>query len=68
MTDLREYSDAELSLVVMNDEDLYRMMRRTYNNRALREQLEEIYLFTEEQWDDLVETVEADRAEDEEAN
>lgn len=63
-SDLRDYSDAELSLVVMNDEDLYKMRRQPL--RHLREYLEEIFIFTTEQWEDLVETIEADLEEDEE--
>lgn len=56
--DIREYSDEELSLTVMNDYDLYMMRRRPL--RHLREYLEEIFIFTTEQWEDLVETIEAD--------
>jgi hypothetical protein len=56
MQDLTEYSDAELSLVVFNDEDLYRFVRRTYNLRTVRKYLEEMF-----------ETIEADRAEDDDA-
>lgn len=67
MTDITEYSDAELSLIVFNDEDLYKMVRRTYNLRTVREYLEEMFKFNNEQWEDLVETIEADREEDEEA-
>lgn len=67
MTNITEYSDEELSLIVMNDYDLYKMMRRTYNLTRLREYLEEIFVFTTEQWEDLVETIEADREEDDDA-
>lgn len=67
MQDLTEYSDAELSLVVFNDEDLYKFVRRTYNLRTVREYMEEMFKFTQEQWEDLVETIEADREEDEDA-
>lgn len=67
MQDIREYSDAELSLIVMNDYDLYKFMRRTYNLRTIREYLEEMFIFTSEQWEDLVETIEADREEDADA-
>jgi hypothetical protein len=63
-SDLTEYSDAELSLHVMNDESLYRMRRQPL--RHLREMLEEIFIFTTEQWEDLVETIEADLEEDDE--
>jgi hypothetical protein len=67
MQDITEYSDAELSLIVFNDEDLYRFVRRTYNLRTVREYLEEMFKFSQEQWEDLVETIEADREEDEDA-
>jgi hypothetical protein len=62
--DIREYSDAELSLLVMNDECLYKMRRIPM--RHLRTELEEMFIFTIEQWEDLVETIEADLAEDDE--
>ena len=47
--DITEYSDSELSLIVMNDEALYRM-RRSADLRAL---LEESLIFTQEQWEEL---------------
>ena len=47
--DLTEYSDSELSLMVFNDEGLYRMRRRP----GLKELLEEYFVFTEEQWEQL---------------
>lgn len=47
--DITEYSDSELSLIVMNDEGLYRM-RRSSNLRA---ELEQVFIFTDEQWDEL---------------
>lgn len=62
--DIREYSDEELSLTVMNDYELYKMRRQPL--RLLREYLEEIFIFTTEQWEDLVETIEADLEEAEE--
>lgn len=61
--DLTEYSDAELSLHVMNDYELYKMRRQPL--RHLRATLEEIFIFTTEQWEDLVETIEADAEENE---
>lgn len=64
MTDLRQYSDSELSLVVMNEEYLYRHVRRHRNLDGIREFLGEMFIFTDDQWADLVETVEADWAED----
>lgn len=47
--DLTEYSDAELSLRVFNDEWLYKMRRR----RNFIEELEQIFIFTEEQREEL---------------
>ena len=64
-TDLREYSDEELSLLVMNDYGLYMMRRQPL--RHLRANLEELFIFTTEQWADLVETIEADLEENDEA-
>lgn len=61
--DLTMHSDAELSLTVMNDEYLYN--KRRLPLRFLRAELEEFFLFSEDQWDELVEDLEADRAEDE---
>jgi hypothetical protein len=49
----------------MNDEYLYKMRRRPL--RHLRADLEEMFIFTTEQWEDLVETIEADLDEDDEA-
>lgn len=57
--DLREYSDAELSMMVFNDEGLY-LMRR--NKTALFETLNELFIFTKEQAREL----ELDLEEDEE--
>lgn len=54
--DLTEYSDAELSLNVFNDESLY-------NQRFcsdLKELLDEIFIYTEEQWEELQEDLESD--------
>jgi hypothetical protein len=62
---ITEYSDEELSLTVMNDYQLYKMRRLPL--RHLRATLEEIFIFTTDQWVDLVETIEADLAEGDEA-
>lgn len=61
---ITEYSDEELSLTVMNDYELYKMRRIPL--RLLRATLEEIFIFTTEQWEDLVETIEADLDESDE--
>lgn len=47
--DLTKYSDSELSLVVMNDEGLYNMRHQ----QNLRHTLEEFFIFTDEQWNEL---------------
>lgn len=44
--DLTVYSDDELSLLVFNDEGLYRMRR---NKKALIEHLSDIFIFTSDQ-------------------
>lgn len=62
--DLREYSDAELSMHVMNDEDLYRLVRRERNLRLVRETLAEHFIFTDDQWAELVQDIDDDRHED----
>jgi hypothetical protein len=56
--DLTQYSDGELSLHVFNDEYLYRQR----NSRHLKELLNEIFIFTDGQWEEL----ENDLKEDEE--
>jgi hypothetical protein len=63
MTDLREYSSSELSNWVMNDEYLYKL--RHYPTSALKEALDECFLYTDEQWDELQEDLEADYEESE---
>ncbi len=47
--DLTEYSDSELSLLVFNDEGLYRMRRR----RDFIDTLREYFIFTDEQLEEL---------------
>lgn len=44
-TDLRHYSDQELSLLVFNDEGLYRMR----NSGVFIDILKEYYIFTDDQ-------------------
>lgn len=66
-TDLRQYSDAELSLVVMNDEPLYKMVRRAayrmWSNQIVIDQLDELFLYTPAQLEDFLETLDAEREE-----
>lgn len=47
--DLREYSDGELSLIVYNDEHLYRMR----NNSQFLGYINDHFLFTDEQLEEL---------------
>lgn len=56
--DLREYSDNELSLLVFNDEGLYRLRRRPL--LELNELLNEVFIFSTDQWDVLVRDLEDD--------
>lgn len=64
-TDVREYSDAELSLICYNDEWLYKQMRRTHGDeRKVRSIVDELFIYTEDQLADLIETIEEDLAED----
>lgn len=55
--DLTEYSEDELSLVVMNDEGLYRMRRHFLRHTDF---LDEIFIYTDEQLDILREDIESD--------
>lgn len=59
MEDLTQYSNAELSLHVFNDESLYNIRHRAF----LKATLEELFLFTPEQWEELEADLEADNDE-----
>lgn len=64
-TDVREYTDAELSLICYNDEDLYKQMRRTHGIESrVRAIVDELFIYTIEQLEDLIDTIESDLAED----
>ena len=52
--DLREQSDNELSLVVFNDEYLYSMRNRL----DIQEILDSQFLYTDEQFDELLKDLE----------
>jgi len=54
--DLRQYSDEELSLIVMNDEGLYIDRHKSW----FISQLEELFLFTDEQLEVLKQDLEDD--------
>ena len=59
MTDIRHYSDQELSLLFLNDEGLYREFRRAVRRAdftIIRELCDEIFDYTQDQLDDLVDT------------
>ena len=58
--DLTKYSDSELSLIVFNDETLYRMR----NRRGFIETLREIFIFSESQLDELNQDLEDERNEE----
>lgn len=49
-TDLSEYSDSELLMWVLNDEALYRLRK---NKSALFELIDEIFIYTNEQKNEL---------------
>lgn len=55
--DLTEYSDKELSLVVMNDECLYRMRRTFLKDQSF---LTEYFDFTDEQLEVLIQDIKDD--------
>ena len=59
MTDIRHYSDQELSLLFLNDEGLYTEFRRAVRRAdftIIRELCDEIFDYTQDQLDDLVDT------------
>ena len=58
--DLTEYSDRELSLMVYNDETLYKMR----NRHGFIETLREIFIFSESQLDELNQDLEDERNEE----
>ncbi len=49
--DLRQYSDNELSLLVFNDEDLYKLAMR--NPNRLLDVINDLFMYTEEQLNEL---------------
>lgn len=67
-TDLRQYGDAELSLVVMNDESLYLMVRRAvrrmWSDQIVLDQLDELFIYNDDQRTDFIETLDAEREEE----
>jgi len=57
--DLREYSENELSLLVFNDEGLYKMRDRS----CLVETLNDFFIFTDEQLEVLKQDIQDDNEE-----
>ena len=57
--DLREYSDEELSRRVFGDEFLYCVR---YNMKQLNAVLDEIFVYSDEQYNELVKDIEAEEA------
>jgi hypothetical protein len=58
--DLTMHSENELSLWVFNDEGLYRMRYR----KGFKDTLDELFEYTDKQWQVLVEDLESDLLED----
>lgn len=71
MNDIRHYTDAELSLTIMNDEPLYKEVRRLKRirgydaHRMIEEYVSNFFIFTSEQLGDLLQTIDDDFDEDE---
>jgi len=59
MNDITNHSENELSLLVFNDETLYRMRRKSY----FFETLKELFIYTEEQLEVLKNDLQADSEE-----
>jgi hypothetical protein len=57
--DIRDFSENELSLLVFNDENLYRMRNRSYFIDIIQDH----FLYTDEQLDILLQDLNDDEAE-----
>ena len=57
--DIRHYSDSELSLIVMNDEGLYRMR---HDRGVLLEVIDELFIYNEEQKEELFSDLDEDES------
>lgn len=58
-TDIRHYSDQELSLLFLNDEGLYEELMRSvrrHNFAIIKELCDELYIYNNDQLDDLLDT------------
>jgi hypothetical protein len=59
MTDIRHYSDQELSLLFLNDEGLYKELMRAVRRTdftIVKELCDELFIYTEDQLEDLADT------------
>lgn len=59
MTDIKHYSDGELSLLFLNDESLYNEFMRAVRRNdftIVKELCDEYFIYTEDQLEDLKET------------
>lgn len=54
--DITDYSAGELSMLVFNTEGLYRIRNRS----DLKEILEETFIFTKDQWEELQQDIQDD--------
>lgn len=59
MTDITHYSDQELSLMFLNDEVLYKELMRAVRRNdftIIKEICDELFIYTEDQLEDLIDT------------
>jgi hypothetical protein len=59
MTDIRHYSDQELSLLFLNDEVLYKELMRAVRRTdftIVKEWCDELFIYTKDQLEDLSDT------------
>lgn len=59
MTDIRNYSDQELSLLFLNDESLYKELMRAVRRTdftIVKEMCDELFIYTKDQLEDLADT------------
>jgi hypothetical protein len=59
MNDITHYSDQELSLMFLNDEVLYKELMRAVRQNdftIIKEICDELFIYTEDQLEDLIDT------------
>lgn len=61
--DLTGYGERELSLLVFNDESLYKMRR--FPRNFFKIELQELFIFTDEQWEELENDLNEEKEEEE---